>query len=68
LIDPSHAVLSLSLSVINHPVQAIHAFAEQHKHFPRPWNEQDAADVLKIADQINSQAKQVLCRFLLQFM
>ncbi|KAI7692210.1 Ubiquitin-activating enzyme E1, partial [Hortaea werneckii] len=38
--------------------QALHAFAENHKgEFPRPHNDQDAAEVLKLAQDIASKSE-----------
>ena len=35
-------------------LQAVHTFAEIHHTFPRAWNEEDAAEVVKLADAVKS--------------
>ncbi|KAL9059599.1 MAG: hypothetical protein Q9162_001104 [Coniocarpon cinnabarinum] len=36
--------------------QALHAFHEKNKHFPRPHHDADAAEVVKLAHALNEQA------------
>lgn len=35
-------------------VQALHAFKEKHTSLPRPWNDDDAAELIALAKEVES--------------
>ncbi|KAL1478894.1 hypothetical protein MTO96_052286 [Rhipicephalus appendiculatus] len=38
--------------------QALHAFQKKHSHLPRPWNKEDAAEVVRMAKAKNASLRQ----------
>lgn len=60
LADPSISIVDFgkmdSPSQIHIGMQALHAFYEKHNRYPGVWNQQDGAEFLEIAKEINNKS------------